>query len=232
MIYQDKDQFPVESHMDGGDSSMRAGMGLLTGLFNSTSFDCTKYEASWGWLTRHPTQVPWNNKWNFTRDQLIPLVAGLNAIGRNAIIRRVALWHFLRLGFCQDFQRDQVGTWKHPWPSTYINNGQTVSKSFDFADPLLPNDWWPLIFGGELYPLYILWPICLLFTLFAIYGSKTHEEQNQMIAELSFHPKWVMRLYLKFGGWANGTNNNAYWNSRGENEYAISINNYVDQRTK
>lgn len=221
MIFQDKDGFPVEEHLDGGDSSMRAGMGLLTGLFSANSFKVNAYSPWWGWATRHPTQEPWNNPLNFTRDQLIPLVAGLNSIGRHDLIRKLALWHILRLGFCQDFQSNAPGTWKYPWP--------TAAGPANFADPTLPNDWWTMIKGGKLYPLYILFPICLMFALLATYLASEHQEQNQMIAELSFYPKWLTKLYVKWNPeW--DTNNFAYWQSRNEGEYSTAIETFVKNR--
>lgn len=228
MIFQDVHGFPVEEHGDAGDSSVRAGIIMLTGMSTAKSFRFDLYEASYGMLRRHPTQAPWNNKWNFTRDQLIPFVAGLNAAGYHNIIRRIFVMHVLRLGFCQDFQEDAPGTWKYPWLHTYPN-GKT--KSFDFADPLMPNDWWCLIKGSHLYPLYLLYPVCLLFTFVAMVGAMYHPEQNQIIAELSFHPNWLLKIYTEENlHWRQ--DNSDYWDSRNEDEYSIALETFVNKRMK
>jgi len=230
-IFQDNKGYPVESHNDGGDSSMRAGMGTLSGLNWPKPFNLADFEIQWGWMTRHPTQPVWSSPLNSSRDQLVPYLAGLNQIGRNDVIRRLAAWHLMRLGLCQNFQRDKPGTWKLPYPSTYVNDrGETVTKAFDFADPTLPNHWWCFIKGGHLYPLYVLYPICLLFALLSIYSSiGTGKEQNQVIAEMSFHPTWMMRLYVKWNPSWN-ENNALYWVSRGEKEYSDAIADYVNKR--
>ena len=231
MIYQDSNGYPTQNTGDQGDGSMRAGMGTLTNLLFPRPVSIASYEVVWGWMARSPVQKPWNNALNCTRDQLIPYLAGLNQTGFHGAIRRLGVWHMLRLGFCQDFQRDAPGTWKMPFPATYVNNqGVQVTKVFDFADPLLPNHWWCFIRGGHLYPLYVLYPLCLIFALLSIYSSiGAGKEQNQVIAEMSFHPPWMMRLYCKWNpGWV--ANNMNYWMSRGETEYATAIGQYVVQR--
>ena len=228
MIYLDRRGFPQEKHGDQGDSAVREGLLALTA---DTYTDVASYESSWGMLCRSPNQYPWNNSLNFTRDQLLPLVAGLNARGKHDVIRRVFVMHLLRLGFCQDFQRDKPGTWKKPWPSTYINDhGQAVSKSFDFADPLLPNHWWVLIKGGKLWPLYMLYPFCFFFVLISILGSGLpNTEQNQIVSELSMHPNFVTKLYVLLNPKWN-TSNYEYWQSRDEVEYAERIEAWIKTR--
>ena len=137
----------------------------------------------------------------------------------------------IELMFAQNFQRDKPGTWKKPWPSYFINDrGQNDFAYFDFADPLLPNDWWCFIRGGHVFWLYPLYPICLVFMVIAIFGSRSHQEQNQIICELSFYPDWLFIFYLKYGGWKSNRNNYEYWSSRGEIEYSDAISEYVKDR--
>ena len=223
MVYQDKDNYPVNSTLDGGDSSVRMGLILLTHIDVKLP-NISAYEKKWGWLTRHPTQFPWNNELNYTPDQLKCFIAGLNAKGMHDVIRRIFVMQCLRSIFAQDFQQDVPGSWKRPYPHTYPNG---VRMNFDFATPMLPNTFWCYILGGRLYPLYILYPICFLFTLISMYGARSHTEKNQMISELSFHPKWVSNLYKKIDpSWVEC--NRSYWDSRGEGEYADAIYNYFN----
>lgn len=225
MIFKSNNNFPVNSTLDGGDSAMRAGIMLLTGM--PYAFDPSKYEISPGWLTRCPDQGPdWTNRLNFTRDQLLPLMAGLNKIGRHDIARRVALMHILRLGFCQDFQKDIPGTWKCPWPHTYADG---TYSAFNFADPTTPADWWLMIVAGRLYPLMLLFPICLIFMWLSILMSVNNKEQNQLIASLSAYPKFMRRFYLILvPNWS--TYNRAYWETRNEGEYAQAIAKMLNNR--
>jgi len=244
MIYQDANGFPVESHMDGGDSSTRAGIMAFTGLFQDPSvkgFNFSAYEVNHpgtligtGWFKRHPTQVPWNNEWNWTRDQMLCFMAGLSHLKHRSVVRRCLLHHVIRLMFSQDFQEDVVGSWKYPWPHDYLLYGDTqpTHKSFDFAEPTLPHNWWVLIWGGRVYPLMILFPVCLLFLIgFLFFTRKVNSEQNQAIAMLSTYPKWVCKLYVKINpNW--NTYNHYYWDVRGESEYGNWLEKWVKDRIK
>jgi hypothetical protein len=229
VIFKDDYGFPVCSTLDAGDSSMRAGMIMLTGM--PKTFPCYAYEIAPGNLTRHPKQFPWNNPRNFTRDQMLPLIAGLNAKGQWQIIERVMFATIKRFGFAQNFDRDKPGTAKYPWPHWFTNDRNVLEFSaFDFADPLLPNVWGCLIIGARATYLYWLLPICYLFHIISILSSKSHDEQNQIIAEMSFYGRLSFRLYMKLNtNWKK--QNHEYWYNRNEGEYADKIEEYVEGKT-
>lgn len=242
MIYKDTLGFVVEQGGDGGDSSMRFGMLALCGV--APECDYKKYEKRPGYFIRYPymgqsfqlaigsevlapDQDRWNNEWNFSRDQLICLVAGLNKLGEHAMIRRVFYSHMLRFFTCQNWQHDRPGTYKYPWPHKSTWNGERVW--FDAADILLPHNIWTLIKGGRVYWAYpfflIALPVFLLDMFIHIFVSK-HAEENQFIAQASFYGTWPLRFYRMFKkNWREG--NRKYWQDRKEDEYAEIIEQYV-----
>ena len=252
MIYIDKLSYPVEQGGDGGDSSMRLGMLLLCKY--PVMCNVNNYEIEPGYLRRYPyagqacelpglgkvqvtDQDRWNNKWNFSRDQLIALIAGLNSIGRHDIIRRVFYKHMFRLFLCQNFQHARVGTWKYPWPhkTGWLHKDPMTGEAkeeivaFSMADILLPQQIWCLIKGAKFYPLYpfyfIALPFYVLDLLIHTYVTK-HYEENQFIAQSSFYGKWALRLYRKLKkNWH--IVNRQYWFSRNEVEYADMLEKYV-----
>ena len=90
MIDRDAAGFPVDETGDGGDSAMRHGMLCVFERVTQHPYTMLGYEVNEsGWLKRHPTQEPWNNPKNFTRDQLIPAITGAYAMGETKLCRRV-----------------------------------------------------------------------------------------------------------------------------------------------
>jgi hypothetical protein len=67
-------------------------------------------------MVRHPSQVPWNNWKNCTRDQLIGYTAGCWRAGRLDINRRLLDAHVARstLPTCQNTEEKEPGTTKNP----------------------------------------------------------------------------------------------------------------------
>ena len=201
---------PVNIVRDGGDSSMRSGMLAVVG--DPRAPDLRRFEVSPGLLCRNPEQPPkWTNPWNFTRDQLIPMVAGLKAQGHTEVIRRVFWKHARRLFFCQNFEEDGPGT-KKPFP--------------EYADPLAPNHIGAMIIAGRVYSFYWFLPLALLFFVIDL-AIRNHNEQNQTIALCSIYGKWSFKLYRKLRPNWNELNFD-YWRGQQQIEYAYLIEFYVE----
>jgi hypothetical protein len=100
--------------LDGGDSAHRTGLAAF--LNSQKDSDLLPLFESNGVMVRHPTQVPWNNWKNCTRDQLIAYTAGCWRAGRLDINRRLLGAHTARFPpfTCQDTERDYPGTTKNP----------------------------------------------------------------------------------------------------------------------
>lgn len=100
--------------LDGGDSAHRTGFAAFLG--SQKDNDLLHLFESNGVMVRHPTQVPWNNWKNCTRDQLIGYAAGCWRAGRLDINQRLLDAHKARFPpfTCQDTERDYPGTTKNP----------------------------------------------------------------------------------------------------------------------
>ena len=196
MISRDADGFILDNSLDGGDSANRAGILALCGSPEVLS----RYVKD-GVCVRHPTQHPWDNPKNFTRDQLTPLVAGLWAQGQHAEVRKILWRHILRLGFAQNFERDIPGSTKYPWPHSFINDkGQYEKRNFDFADPLGPSDFWHLILCARAWYFYWLAPLgyaWLLVSLVIYCLCNNGDDEGQVICQCAVAGKPFKKLYLK-----------------------------------
>ena len=240
MIFRDSSGYPVNRDQDGMDSSVRAGMLTICHPSGETAH-IEDYVQPWGLCVRHPTGYPESNKWNFTKDQLKPLVAGLYAIGRHDLIRKIFYAHLIRFMFCQDIQRDVTGSWKFPWPHTAQDwskdqgrlyfKGPQEFRLFDCSEPLLPDDWWFLIKAGKMYPLYALVILGIPWWVTALYfhTKSNNSEENQMIAMISVFGNWSKQLYVKWNpNWR--TKSLVYWLSRGEIEYHQELEKWMDTK--
>ena len=244
MIYWDDHQCPVTRDGDGMDSAVRIGLlGVTANLAPEAGI--TRYVDSWGLCVRHPYQYPATNKWNFTKDQLKPLVAGLSAMGHYKEVRKIFWAHVFRFGYWQNNQRDIRGTWKFPWPhsaqdltrdtpndSRFYIKGDPELRLFDFADPVLLNDWWFLIRGGRMWWFYWLAIGGIPFYIFTlwIHGKSTHNEENQAFSEACVLGDWALKLYKKLNPrWRNRSQ--LYWLTRGELEYHKLIEAHMIKRT-
>jgi len=227
MIYKGMEGFPTDQTGDGGDSSMRAGVLALCGSKYSEEIDYSRYEKLSGQLTRHPSDTPWDNPKNFSRDQMLVLVAGLAKLGLTGVIRRVFYARMRQCFFAQNFERDAVGTTKYPWP--HIVEGE--KRNFDFADPLLPNHVGTLILGGEVWWAYFLLPICYVVHLLFLTGHmlSKNTEENQQIAECYMYR--TLGVYKRFyKNWKPVSEN--YWGKRHEMEYHIMLRDFVNNGRK
>lgn len=159
MIYLDDSGYPLSEGLDGGDSAVRAGILVMTNP--EVSLSLIPYENK-GMLTRHPEQFPWNNPNNFTRDQLMPMLAGLYARSQAGyfisgyykdLLKRVFKTHAKRLFFSQSIDRDKPGSTKilyphdfykdsNPVPTTYRRRFNIETMTFEKTMPLkLKDDW-------------------------------------------------------------------------------------------
>jgi len=217
MIYKDQNNFPLDETMDGGDSSVRAGILAMTDHPLAHAIDFFKYEIAPGEFTRHPTQVPWNNPKNWSRDQSLPFLAGLHAKG---IIKPMERYFYKRMKaffFAQNIERDYPGTTKRLYPHAVDNE----TRLFDYADPLMPNHIGAMIKGAKLYRFYWFLPLSYAFHYAALFfNRKATREQNQLIAEsyLLGTKKHFKKICPK---WVDASKK--YWYDRNEREYHDSL---------
>ena len=221
MIRKDADGFPVEARMDGGDSAVR--IGILALCNKETNKDLLKaYEVSPGMLARHPKQFPWNNPKNYSRDQLMCFLAGLDKLNQRDIAKRVLWSRAKSFFFAQNSERDVPGSTKYPWYHCFkrMEDGQEECRKFDFADPLLPNHIWALIKTSRTYWLYWFAVIGIPFYVLTMIGHclGNHYEENQLICESAINGKWALWLY-KFLNKKWKEVSLKYWTDRDEIEY-------------
>lgn len=69
------------------DSAHAAGMCTVFGVPSFNSNCLTSYILPNGMAVRNPDEYPSNNPLNFTRDQMVPLVAGLRLINRQDLVK-------------------------------------------------------------------------------------------------------------------------------------------------
>lgn len=221
-MYYDKEHFPLNETLDGMDSAMRAG---VMGTFEKPVLKMYAYEIFPGLLCRHPNQVPSNNPYNFTRDQMMPLVSGLYFTGNHEIVRRVFWKTAKRFFFSQNTERDVYGSTKAPWPHRFINDqNKAETRSFDGPDPLFFHHIGHLILCGRIYSLYPL--LCFsypfLFLALAFNSTQVDSEQNQIQCMAKRAGRgWVVLYKLFNRNWTAQTE--YYWSQRHESEYADLI---------
>ena len=219
MLYRNRG-YLSDSTLDLMDSSMRAG--IKTVFSNEPEF-VDNYETN-GILRRGPNQYPASNPLNFTRDQLVPLIAAYHKVGNYMAARRVFYSHARRLFFCQNFERDIEGSTKYPWPHKIkVGDPKDIGtwRAFDFADPLLPHHILMLAIAGRVYWAYAVAPIAFVFLLLSILFGRhdIEDEQNQMQCMLKVYGDFWINLYKFFNpNWVRQTEQ--YWYRRGEFEYA------------
>jgi hypothetical protein len=213
MLNRDKDGYIVTSSEpyipgegDGGDSCHF--MGLYVQATKDMSYPVLHYLDANYEGRRHPTQTPWTNVNNFSRDQLMPLVGALNATGRHKSARRLLLGYLKRgLFFAQNSERDYVGSRKYPFPHYYYKDSKKsdgsvdpttakwkntlkpdptiVYSRFDSRDILLPDRVGAMIVAARFYPLYFLLPISYLFAIITIVLRRYNPEDNDQGAVVS-----------------------------------------------
>lgn len=188
------DIYDETKRLDGGDSASRVGIMALCGS-EVDKVVVTLYEQV-GLGMRHPTQEPWNNTGNFTRDQLTCLAAGLSAANQVTACRRLYDSHRERGWRCQNVDKDYPGTRKK-WP--------------DGPDWLAPDLRLHLRLCASIPSknYFIGWAF-LAASLVYNTKIKPEAEQNQFICQLVIAgPEWVKRYKRMHPNWRK--NVNEYW---------------------
>lgn len=199
------------NYMDGGDSACRTGIMALVGSKKDAKLTYSFHIGN-GLLVRHPIQKINKNPNNFSRDQLIPLVAGMHAGGFHRQVRKVFWSRLKNKFFCQN---------------THFHPSQKKKEFPDGPDILLPNVIWHVILCGRMWYLYWLAPIGYLFQILDIIWHvlfASNKEQNQIFCMLSIsgllpiylamHPDFHKSMNEYWGGW------------RDQREIAIAIIEY------
>jgi len=165
-----EDLLEHDEHLDGGDSAHRTGV-LAFCNSDIDRKNLPAFRISRGVMTRHPTQVPWNNPNNCTRDQLIGYIAGCWRTGRTDIVAELLTAHAQRIPpyTCQDIENDKAGPEKKDPP---------------IGDPLAPHD--IMYFGicaGDTRAFLDLVSQLSLYIAIATAPTKPEAEINQLLLE-------------------------------------------------
>lgn len=191
------------SYMEGGDSARSTGMMALFGSkLDQQLLEWFEKPYKSGLLSRHPFQYGTDD---FTRDQLLPMMAGLSEAQETALARRVFWAHAKRLFMCQNYMEQ--------FPS--LDGGlKRKDKGWFGRDPLSPSHVGFIILCARLWYLYpfllIAYPWFILDCYFAT-KVRPRVEQNQTIAMAKvfkllglwtkWHPNWRGSLIEYWGGW-------------------------------
>jgi hypothetical protein len=250
MIYLDDYGYPTDGFSkDHMDSAVR--ISILN--FDKSEESLLRNYENKGLLFRSPVGYPASNPKNFSRDQLIMLIAAFNYSGMKEVARRVFWSRLSNVFFCQNTERDKNGSTKYPFPHSfykdsnpsaltfpfwkgkvptipvYVGEGYPIEeKSFDGPDILLPHHVFAIILAGKMwyfYPFFILaLPFLLVQLMFP--SKEINTEQNQTIALASVYGKWALKLYKKMNKmWLLQLYK--YWDSRNESEYAKILEDLV-----
>lgn len=209
---------------DGGDSAHFTGLHIIA--TNEATFRSLFFIKN-GQVVRHPAQIPWNNPANATRDQIMPVCAGLARTGAIHSLRKILWRRCLAFGFAQNFDRDCVGTRKFPWPHFAKRcRGESRWVWFDFADPMFPHYLFAMAVGARLKPRWLFRALAApTFVLDCLtYRWSDNDDQGALIASadlLGFiplfrrlNPNWEEKC-LK------------YFNSRGLDELGSKLVKFI-----
>lgn len=196
IICQVEKQKDESIRLDGGDSAHRMG----TAAFCNSAEDAgllSRFESG-GVMVRHPTQVPWNNSKNCTRDQLIGYMAGCWRASRREINARLLAAHATRIPpyTCQNIEEMEVGTTKNP----------------PIGDPLGPDDvMFMRICAGEDAAFMDPAGQLTLHVAIEVAGQGVDRDINNLMLRsivcgrlnlfVKIHPKYEDNLRFYWSGW-------------------------------
>ena len=242
MIKLDQDGIPTDVISgDYMDSAVRAG--ILTITKHDKAPYLKYYVLNNGEFIRGPKSSKATNPKNFTRDQMLCLVAGLSTNAEYHEDIRTNLYNRIKsFFFAQNTERDQPGSIKYPklhyFYKDSIPNTNTVfkiseldetndirCKAFDGPDILMPQHIWHMIKASRtyfLYPFAIIGLPCYLLDLVVHSLSSSKFEENQHICMAYVQGKWAMKLYKVLNrNWKQVSMK--YWLDRNEIEYHDEI---------
>lgn len=239
MIKLDQDGIPTDViSQDYMDSAVRAGILKIT---NHDKAPYLKYYVlNNGEFIRGPKTSKATNPKNFTRDQMLCLVAGLSTNAEYHEDIRTNLYNRIKsFFFAQNTERDEPGSTKYqkthyfykdsiPDTTTVFDQadikpdiGIVRHKSFDGPDILMPQHIWHMIKASKTYWLYhfsLIGIPCYLLDLVVHSLSSSKFEENQHICMAYVQGKWAMKLYKVLNrNWKQVSMK--YWLDRNEIEY-------------
>lgn len=179
-------------YADSGDSSRSEGILALCDSKEDVGL-LEKFEVRPGILSRHPIDYDPNS---FTRDQLLPLMAGFWRVKRFDIARRVFWSHAQRFFLCQN-THELDGKKKEWWNRDILSPGNVAH----------------LILCSRLWYLYFFIPIGWIWMFGElIWTTKVRpwSEQNQFISMMFVAGKYWLKIYTKLHpDWKKGIR--IYW---------------------
>lgn len=193
MIKRDKDLIIVQhrpgfpEYQDGGDSACRTSLMAMCESRIDKDLLPLFYLQKANKLVRHPYQYPFYRHENFSRDQLLPMVAGLSVAGYDEIVRNIFWDHAKRYFLCQNDE-------------SYIYPGKKKELP-DGRDILAPDHIWHLIVCGKMWYLYwfgiIGYPWQMLSILWSAFIMK-ETEQNQLFCMVNM--SGLFKIYITLYG--------------------------------
>lgn len=259
MIYHDERGLPVDKDRDAADSAVRMSILTSVDFAPATidGLKILSYVQD-GLIYRHPYQAPACNPNSTTRDQMVPVMAALWRIELTKEARSVFWATLKRFFFSQSSERDWPGSTKHIYPhqfykdskpdvttlpmkwnwktfkfeTTLISNEETSVeyKYFDHSDYLAPDVVWHFILCARLW--YAYWFAILgypwLYLSIHFHAQGRHREHNQVILQSIVAGAFFVRLFKKKVP-RYREEILAYWQSRGEEEYANLILEFLNK---
>lgn len=166
--------------LDGGDSAHKTGFAAFCNSAPDQAL-LDVFEKD-GIMVRHPTEVPWNNWKNCSRDQLIAYTAGCWRARKHDICQRLLEKHAARFPpfTCQNTEADAEGTTKNP----------------PIGDPMGPHDVMCLrIAAGQLGAHRDLFGQFAMQTAIELADPDPAHEKNQLILQAILSGR--LDLYVK-----------------------------------
>lgn len=215
IIVQHRPGFPL--YQDAGDSSCRTGLMAMCDSSIDKDLLPLFYLQKVNKLVRHPYQYPYYLPNNFSRDQLLPMIAGLSTAGYHEIVRNIFFDHAKRYFLCQNDE-----SYLYPGKKKILPDGRDI---------LAPDHIWHLIVCGRIWYLYwfglIGYPWQMLSILWSAFVMPENE-QNQLFCMVN--SSGLLKLYIKIYGLENFKKNmyDYFGGWRDQKEIAYFVCAYVE----